>query len=214
MKSIYGILTVVALCLGAGCASAPPVQMQNGQQLEMHGLTLSVYPVANRSEVKQIFKVNLLDRGVLPVKLKAENHNASASFIIARDKVVVMNETTRTTNAPGQVAKDFATWSQGKKVGTKLAVGAATGSPVIFLAIAMSPTPSEFVFKWDEEKLTGKEFVTRTLGPGQAAEGYIYFRYTKPVTEGAYHVVSDVTDLTTGESLPFDFKLDLNLNNL
>jgi hypothetical protein len=207
------LLAVSLVWLGGGCSTIP-TEPQNPPQLQIDGLTLSAYPLASKKEVKQVFKVNLLDRGVLPIRLKAENRSPSTSFIIAKDKVVVMNETTRATNAPGQAGKDFATWSQSKKVGTKLGAGVATGSPVLLLVIAMTPTPSEFVFKPDEERLTGREFVTRTLGPGQTADGFIYFRYSNPISPtNAYHVVSEVKNLSTGEMVPFDLKLDLNPNS-
>src|SRR5438552_2418719 len=78
MKVISQVLLAVFLgWLGAGCRSVAPVQPENLKALEIDGLTLSVYPLTTKQEVKQIFKVNLLNRGVLPIQVKAENHNQS-----------------------------------------------------------------------------------------------------------------------------------------
>src|SRR5206468_2856842 len=89
------LLGVSLVWLGAGCGSVPPLQTQNLQQLEINGLRLTVYPLTTKAEVKHVFKVNLLARGVLPIKLSAENSNPSNSFVIAKDKILIMNETTR-----------------------------------------------------------------------------------------------------------------------
>lgn len=217
MKSISTVLLAVGVVLlGAGCASTPPVQTQNLQNLEVDGLKLSVYPLTTRAEVKHVFKVNLLNRGVLPIQFKAENANPSTSFVIAKDKIVIMNETTRATNSSGEIAKDLASWSRQRQLGT--AAGVAVGLPVVaapvfFLAVAMRPTEGAFVFKPAEENLSGKEFQTRTLGPRQSAEGFIYFRSSKPTEPtNAYHLVAEIKNLTTSELVPFDLKLNLNPN--
>src|SRR5438876_11634703 len=184
MKVISQVLLAVFLgWLGAGCRSVAPVQPENLKALEIDGLTLSVYPLTTKQEVKQIFKVNLLNRGVLPIQVKAENHNPSSSFIIAKEKVLVMSETTQMTNAPGEIAKQMGTWSRSRQLGVagSFAVGvpAIIGVPGLLLA-AMKPTEGAFVFKPAEENLSGKEFQTRTLEPGQMAEGFIYFPFTNP----------------------------------
>lgn len=204
-------LALILAVMSSGCSSVPKTEPPDLRQAEQDGLTVGIYPVATRSEVKRTFKINLLDRGVLPIRVRLENRNLATSFLIERDKIVVMNETTQMTNSSGQVARELATWSKGKQIATKMAFGASTQSPVLFLVIAMTPTPSEFVFKPDEEKLTSKEFVTRTVGPGQTAEGFVYFHSTEPLDAAkAYHLVADVKNLSTGETMPFDLKLNLN----
>jgi len=95
-----------------------------------------------------------------------------------------------------------------------LGLAASTTSPAIFLIVAFTPAEGSFVFKPDEQNLSGKEFLTRALGPGQSAEGFVYFHFSKPTENAnAYHLVSEIKNLSTGEMIPFDLKLNLNLNN-
>lgn len=216
MKLRSSFLLPSLVWLAAGCSSVPPIQRQYLQQREIDGLTVSVYPLTTRAEVKHVFKVNLLDRGVLPIQLKAENRNTTNSFVISKEQIVVMNETTHVTNSPGQIAKDLATWSRSRQLGVAaanaIALPASLGT-ALFLTVAMTPTNGPFVFKPTEENLTGKEFSTRALSPGQTVEGYIYFRFSKPIdSTNAYHVVSPVRNVSTGEIVPFDLKVNLNLN--
>jgi hypothetical protein len=102
------------------------------------------------------------------------------------------------------------TWSRGQQ----LAFAGSTAVPAIFLTVAMTPMDGAFVFKPQEENLSGKEFLTRTLGPGQSAEGFVYFHLAKDAGDAnAYHLVSDVKDLSTSQMIPFDLKLNLNPNH-
>ena len=188
-----------------------PQQAQNLKYLEIDGLTLSAHPLTTKQEIKQVFKVDLLERGVLPIKLKAEYRNPSTSFLIDKDKVVIMTETTHATNSSGEIAKQLAThsWSRGQQLRM-----AASLSPVLFLIAAMRPTEGPIVFKADEENLSGKEFLTRTLAPGQMAEGFVYFQYTNCIdATNAYHIVSEIKNLSTEEIISFDLKVNLYSNN-
>ena len=204
---LYFWPAVSLLLLFTGCSSVPPIQTQNLQELEINGLTLSVYPLTTKAEVKHVFKVNLLDRDVVPIKFKAENRNPTNSFIVAKEKVTLMTETAQMTNSAGDVARGLATWSRGKQLG----VAAATQVPLIFVMTLANPMDKAFIFKPDEENLTRKEFTTRTLGPGQVAEGFIYFPFSKLAgSTNACHLVSDVRSLSPATNLPFALKLNLN----
>jgi len=208
-------LGIGLLFLAAGCASVPPARTQNARELEIDQLVMTVDPLTAKSDVKKTFKINLLDRGVLPIKLTAQNRSPATSFIIAKDKVLVMNETTCATNASGEVAREIGTWSRGKQLATAGAFAVATPAVVgvpVFLMAAMRPTEGAFVFKPTEERLSGKEFQTRTLGPGQSADGFIYFRLPDHIDPtNSYHVVAEIKNLSTGEMIPFDIKVNLNL---
>src|ERR1043166_1384832 len=94
--------------LTSGCSSVPS-EPPNLAQLEQGGLTVGVRPLTTRSEVKQTFKIDLLARDVLPVRVKAENRNPSASYVIAKDKIFIVNQTGQMTNTAGQVARELAT---------------------------------------------------------------------------------------------------------
>jgi hypothetical protein len=210
--------------LATGCHTTS-VQSQGAaiepKQLEIDGLLFSVQPMTDDAKLKQTFKVNLLAKGVLPVKVKVENRNASDGFIIDRDKVRVMTEKSGETNsaAPGEIARDLYTHhvTKGQQMGN--AVGASLTIPIVaipffLLAEAATPAPGAVIDKAGEFNLTGKEFYTRTLDPGQRAEGFIYFRLPKAgLLAGPCHVVAQVKNDVTGQIIPFDLKFDLGLKS-
>ena len=61
-----------------------------------------------------------------------------------------------------------------------------------------------------QHNLGDKEFYTRTLGPGQRAQGFVYFQHSKDTPPaGVFHVIVNASDSTTGNLLPFDFEVTL-----
>jgi hypothetical protein len=62
-----------------------------------------------------------------------------------------------------------------------------------------------------QHNLADKELYSRTLAPGEKAQGFIYFHYPKgdPLSD-TYHIVIDLKESSTGESTAFDFKINLS----
>jgi hypothetical protein len=224
MHSMNFIHTVLlagsVVLLATGCATEPAANLQRltadagPQRLEIDGLTVTVRPMTDVAEVKKNLGVNLLAEGVLPIKLTAENRNATVSFVIVREKILVMKEAAGATNysTQAEIVRNLTTTtlSPGKHLGD--AAAGSAGSPLVFLIIAMSPYPEVVINKDREYKLARKEFYTRTLGPGQKAEGIIFFRCPDSIDPaGAYHVVAQIKNSSTDVVIPFDFKVNLNL---
>ena len=215
----------VAGCLAllvTGCATTSvqrPAATIEPKKLEIDGLMFMAQPMTDIAELKRTFKVNLLVKGVLPIKLTVENRNPSKSFTIDREKVLVMTEKSAGTNSarPGEIARDLSTYNVNKGQQLGGAVGASLAMPLVavplfFLVVAASPATGAVIDRAAEFNLTGKEFYTRTLDPGRRAEGFVYFRLPKEgMLAGPCHVVAQVKNAVTGQITPFDLKVDLDL---
>ena len=211
MKLRLSLALAAVVALGPTGCSTTAVNPQAGvppQSLEIDGLVFTVRPVTDPAELKQTFKFNLLATGVLPIKLRVENRNPTNSFVIARERVVVMSEATRTTNShgSGDIARDLSTVTRGQQLGAV----AALGSPLLFLIVVATPSPGSLINRAAEFNLTGKEFYTRTLSPGQRGEGFVYFRMPKEgASAGPFHVAAQALNPATGQLTPFILKVDL-----
>lgn len=198
--------SVVLLAPGCRTMSVPKLESQQAdlyaQHKEIGGLVVAVNPMTQREEIKQNFNTDLLDEGLLPILVVAENRNPSSSFIIAKEKVFVLNEDTGATNASGskRVAVGQAT------TGGVLSVVGAGG--LVGLIGAKLGSDAQVI----QHNLRDKEFYSRTLEPGQKAQGFIYFQFTqKTPPSGSYHLVAQIKNSSTDEVTPFDFEVNLNL---
>jgi hypothetical protein len=214
MNFINTVLLAGSLAsMAVGCSTTPTANPHTQAAdtgphvLEIDGLTVGIHPMTDKAEVKKTFKVNLA-ASVLPIKLTAENRNSTANFIIAKEKIMVISDTTGTTNSSpqGGVARDLTTLSP-------LGFAAmSSGSVLPFLFEAMNPPDEEVrINRKYEYNLASKEFYTRTLDPGQRVEGILFFRFQKGThPSGAYHLIVQVKNTSSDVVTPLDFKFTLN----
>ena len=199
----------------AGCTTMSVTPLTTGsadsytQHEQTNGLVIGIRPMTDRREIKHMFKVNLLDEGLLPILVVAESQSASGSFIIAKDKVYVLNEATGTTNTSQQ--EEVASGTAGTAVGITGAVlvgaGSLAAAPLLFTGLKMASNATVIQYN-----LADKEFYSRTLGPGEKAQGFVYFQFPKESPpSGNYHVVAEVKNSATGEATTFDFPMKLTL---
>src|SRR5882672_10825028 len=73
------ICLLVPLLVGCGTMEVTQLKIQNAgsyaNTAEKNGVTIGVQPITDKREVKETFKVNLLEKGLLPILLVAENHS-------------------------------------------------------------------------------------------------------------------------------------------
>jgi len=181
--------------------SVPKLETRNADACEHHieqaGLVVGVHAITDKAEADQVFNANLLNKGILPILLVAENRNASDSFIITKEKVYVVDEQTL-ANAKSQ-----------RKDVTSGQVAAGTVMTLVgplFVGLKMLSDATVI-----QHNLADKEFYSRTLAPGQKAQGFIYFQFTNPASLARtnYHVVAQVKDSSADKIIPFDLKLQL-----
>src|ERR1035438_7380645 len=103
-KLVTSLFPVVLLFLASGCSTMKVTPLTAGradsytQHEQKNGVVVGIRPMTDKREIKDMFKVNLLAKGVLPILVVAENQSPAASFIIAKDKVSILNEATGTTS--------------------------------------------------------------------------------------------------------------------
>ena len=213
-KLVTGLFPVVLLCLGSGCSTMKVALLTTGnadsytQHEQKNGVVVGIHPMTDKREIEDMFKVNLLDKGLLPILVVVENKSLAASFIIAKDKVFILNEATGTTSS-----------SQRKKVtsgggealaitgGILVATGSLVAAPLLFTGMQKASNASVIEFN-----LADKEFYSWTLGPSEKAQGFVYYQFPKKSPpSGNYHVVAEVKDSATGEPTFFDFPVNLTL---
>ena len=91
-----------------------------------------------------------------------------------------------------------------------MAVGAPLVTAPLFLVMAL--TASDSVNRNLEHNLTGKEFFTRTLGPGQRASGFVYCRFQKDKPpSGNYRILAEVLNSASSTAVPVEFDIKIQL---
>jgi hypothetical protein len=214
MKIKKLILLASSSVMLAGCSTMKVAPLTTGsagsytQHEQTNGVVVGIRPMTDKREIEDIFKVNLLDKGLLPILVVAENQSASDSFIIAKDKVYVLNEATGTasssqrkavTSGGGEALRDTG--------GVLVAAGSLVAAPLLFIGMQEASNASVIEFN-----LADKEFYSWTLGPGEKAQGFVYFQFPKnSPPSGSYHVVAEVRNPATGEATTFDFPANLTL---
>lgn len=199
------VLSLAALVVsGAGCATMDVTELKTqsaasyANTAEKNGVKIAVHPVTGK-EMKDTFRTDLLSKGVLPILVVAENHSASSSYILAKDRVFVLSGTATNISQQTKVASE----SGGVAAGV---AGAALLSPALLLAGLKMASDATVI----QHNLGDKELYSRTLGPGQKAQGFIYYNFPKGAKlEDSYRVLVDLKDAATSESTPFDFKITL-----
>jgi hypothetical protein len=211
------LLAGSVVLLATGCATSPADHLQTSttdaepQRLEIDGLAISIHPMTDEAEVKHTFKENLLAEGVLPMKLTAENRSATANFIIAKEKILVINDSIGATNSSpqGATATDLSHLSRGQQLARAEVLSLLVGQ-IGFIAEAMS-SPGVVIDRKRAYNLASKEFYTRTLDPGQRVEGILFFCFQKGShPSGTYRMVVQVRNTSTEVVTPFDFRFTLN----
>ena len=202
MKYTQMILLVCGLAmLASGCStmSAPDLKVQNADTYEQHqekeGLVIGIHVMTDKLEVEKAFNINLLEKQVVPILVVAENRNPSASFIIAKEKVYVLDDTSG--KADTSLRKEVTT---GKAVAGN--VLQAMGGAVTVVVGAKMVSDASVI----EYGIAKNQFSSSTLGPSDKARGFLYFQLPKNLPPSAkYHIVAQVKNSSTGTVLPFDF---------
>lgn len=201
----FCVLVSVLSLLVASCAtmSIPETKVRATEsyqlKAQMRGLLVAVHPVTDENEIKETFRTALLDKGILPILVVAENRDPSASFVLAKNKVAVVSRESleRATAQRKRVTAE-------EPGATMAAVGSVVFSlPLVIAGLKMSSDAQVI-----ERNLGDKEFYSRTVGPGQKAYGYIYFQLAQGTTALEQHdILVEAVDSSTGEAFTFAFPI-------
>ena len=205
-------LPITAALFWSGCATAPLDRPQAFDpaalpyRAEARGLEIAVEPVTSKAVLNKTFSVDLVRKGILPVRLWAANRSPEDSFVLARDSV-------RLTTAEGNDAPDR---SGGEvidhTIGTAFAIpAAALGSlPLLFVA-----TSSEVRRNKINRNFRVQEFVSQTLSPGEEDSGFLYFQLPKAAgSSPQWRLVAVSDDLSRGEQFTIEIPIQIDPDNL
>ncbi len=200
------------LVVASGCGTMKVTELKTNMadsytdHAEKNGVVIGIHPMTEKKEIKETFRVNLLEKGLLPILLVAENRSAASSIILAKDRIFVLSERAGATNTSQstKVASGSAGTALGITGASMLAATSLAGAPLLIAGLKMASDATVI-----QHNLADKEFYSRTLGPGQKAQGFVYFQYPKgKPPSGIHHVVIELKDSSTGEPTPFDFKVN------
>jgi hypothetical protein len=217
-KLVVVLFSGVLLVSGPGCSTMKVTHLTTGQaesytpHEQKNGLVVGIHPMTDKREIEDMFKVNLLDKGLLPILVVFENQSPDASFIVAKDKVAVLDAVTG-ASSPSQRKK--VTSNAGEAMQASGAIMVSLGGfvlPLLLIGLPIECTGMQHASDASviEYNLGDKEFYSRTLGPGEKVQGFIYFQFpNESSAAGNYHVVAEVKNSATGESTTFDLPANL-----
>ncbi len=215
-----GVLCMTLVLLAAGCGTMKVTPLATNQASsytqheEKNGLVIGIQPMTDRREIQDMFKVNLLEHGLLPILLVVQNQSASDSFIVPKEQITVLGGATGSTNTSHEA--DIASGAKAAGEATGFAAGAIIlASPVVAAPLIIASLKLGSDATVVQYNLADKEFYTRTLGPGEKAQGFLYFRFPKTSPpSGAYHIIISARNPASGKTTAFDFPVNLTVSNL
>jgi hypothetical protein len=203
-RVLASLLSLVVVGCTTMKVSETKVQATESYQLkaEYEGLLVAAYPVTNKDEIEESFRTDLLGNGILPVLVIAENRSPSTSFLIAKEKVAVVDQDSlRKTSANREIA------ASDKGGESLLNIGGVLFSPVLLITGSKMASDAQVI----NHNLADKAFYSRTVGPGQKVHGYVYFQLPQGSAAVArHHVLVEVSDASTGKTVTFDFPFSFN----
>jgi len=179
-------------------APRPLDSYRNAQTIE--GLVVGVTPIVDEAESRQYFGTNLLASGILAVFVMAENRHPQFSFIVSREAVVLQAEA---TSRPQRIGDPRTSDQAAEGLGM---AGALLVSPIL-LGVAVKLASDVSVIN---HNIRDQEFQTKTLSPGQRAEGFFYFQVPKDTERAGTQWTLSVLPrrVGDGENSPFLFTID------
>ena len=202
---LRGSLWLVVLSYGllTGCVTMdiPPDKVRPlasyPLKVEQQRLTVAVSAL-ERNEVKEVFGSDIVDDGVLPILVMAENRNPSTSFVLARNKVVVAdaNAVPSGKTGVGQTKEGVG--------GALSAAGVLLMSPLALVGTKLA-SDAGTVF----HGMGLKELQSHTVDPGQQVHGYVYVPIPKEVrgNQVSLRAIIEATDTSNFKSLTFDIPI-------
>ena len=208
---IIGPFAVLGTAAFAACTtmSVPPLKVRGIESYELRqeqrGLIIAAHPITAQQEIDDILKIDLQEKGILPILLLVENRAASKSFILDRKRIETSEgDQSALTPAKRQEIGSSPGGEAMTAIGMVLLVPTAiTSAPIMFSGTKMVSDATVVA-----HNLADKEFYSRTLDPGQQMPGVIYLRIAdRPRREGPYVLKLNPIDLETSETMTFTFSI-------
>lgn len=200
--------TTTACSSGVVQSKFTPSPETYAARAEQNGLFIAAKPLTHSADLSEAFRSDITADNVLPIFVVAENRHTTASFVLDKSKISVVNMSTRTTlDRP-----DLKDVSSGAAGNAMLGVG-----PILVLLAGVIPGLIVISIGWKlfadarqaQQNIWDQELTSRTLAPGQTAQGFVYVSMpSDQVRAGRYELVIDALDPDTATatrvSLPID----------
>ena len=166
---------------------------------EKDGLVIAVHPTIDAGEMEETFRINLVEKGLLPVLVVADNRSATRSFILATENIRLAERGLDQAND----GRRSPVTSEGPGMGLTTAGAFAPLVPVLLplLIVGVKMVSDAQVI---EHNVADKAFYSRTLDPGQKAFGYLYMTLPKEARPGgSYDLTLRALDAADGRETTF-----------
>jgi hypothetical protein len=139
-----------------------------GQMKTQDGVTVAVHPMTDSQETEKYFGMNLLKHDTLVVLVAVENHSPTVNFIIQKDRISLKETLSGGSNKIGQNTSESA-------------LAAVTGGAILVCPVAALVTIPFMVQAATntaeiKRNFAAKELHQETISPGNAKNGFVYFR--------------------------------------
>lgn len=218
-RILWGVGVALAVVIGnPGCATIqfPDVSVRPASEyhlfVEKGEFRISVEPFLEKERVKELFGINLLSEGIVPVLVVAENHNSQSSFLLKKTAFLLEVNTDEhiamLSDAEPSKARDSQKAASGvSKLWSVLVVAPplmALSSPVVLLAADAHADADAAM-----HNLVEKELMERTLPPGEFQHGFIYFKLpTDAAVRNITAFSMEATEFPSRKVLTFRFPLE------
>ncbi len=171
--------------------------------ITQNGLSVSINPLTDKSEIKKYFGTDLLSKKILPVFVIAKNQNFSSSFILFKNRFSLRRKDASLADGPNLSRAG----SSGDVAGV---VFGATSLLVPGLSLVGLPAFAGIIAQSNEieHNILSKELQTKTLSPEKTIQGFIFFQITDSgISLDQFCIHLEALNTKTNESKLFDFQL-------
>ena len=133
-----------------------------------NGLTVAIYPMTQKTEIKEYFGTDISEYGILPVFVLAQNQNSEKNFIIQKKEIELL-DVEKAQNTSENV---------GDRSGESEAIGVAGAvllSPALIIIDVMLESQAAEI----KRNFRTKEFQQAVISPGSTTSGFVYFQLPK-----------------------------------
>jgi hypothetical protein len=199
-----------ALIVGAlvcACATTPrlpdyPPQSLNAVDFIVTetGLRIGVRPMSAPNELVQYFGTDLIAAGVLPVYVRVENDGEDATYLVQPDRFSLRARAGEIRPGTNYDARQQDPGDETARAGV-----VAFSVPLIVAGNAMISRASEV-----QRNLEMKELRSRTVSPGHATAGFLYFSFAQMgLPNGELSLRLEVEQTKTGVTHAVDIPMEV-----
>jgi len=143
------------------------------------GLAVGVHPITEASEAKKYFGVDLLAADILAVAITVENRSTDSGFTLEKERFRLGN----VAAGAGRPDKESGDETAARALGTAGLVGGVLVSPILISLIPLSAKMGSDA-KIIRHNFVTKELQAKTVNPGQAVHGFLYFQLADQAASG------------------------------